>query len=276
MLLDEIHTSWLEAFAGVTIYKRGVGYVEAGNVYDLKVDAIAEEVIAKVSGNYGNYEVTIADGSGQLDAYCDCPYDGYPCKHIVAVCLQYMKNKERYRSSAKKQHDLYERIANELPKRSKQELIELLMKTTAHSSELRSIITFHLFPESTETEEALLSRVDEIDLEDFYDDFRSEAEKARQTKELLRALTDVAPRIKVIISWRLADKILSFLNEYGIDDERWESIVLDILEEIVPLLKDDESLEDLKNEIHNSLVAYYQWGNCGMIDAIDDYAQDLQ
>ncbi len=275
MLLDETNRLWLEAFAGSTIFKRGVSYFETGKVYDLKVDPVANEVVAKVSGNYGNYEVSIGDEGERLTAYCDCPYDGYPCKHIVAVCLQYMEDKERYRGAAKKQRDLYQQIEKELPKRSKPELIELLMKAVTHSTELRSIVTLHLFPEAKEAEDALLSRVDEIDLEDFYDDFRSEAEKARQAKELLRAITDLAPRIKVVVSWRLADKILSFLNEYGVDDERWENIILDILEEIIPLLKNDESLEELKDEIHKSLVAFYEWGNCGLIDALDDYAQEL-
>ena len=276
MLLDETNRLWLEAFAGSTIFKRGVSYFETEKVYDLKIDPVADEVVAKVLGNYGNYEVSIGDEGERLTAYCDCPYDGYPCKHVVAVCLQYMENKEHYRGAAKKQRDLHQRIEKELPKRSKPELIELLLKAVTHSTELRSIVTLYLFPNATDTEDALLSRVAEIDLEDFYDDFRSEAEKARQAKELLRTITDLAPRIKVIVSWQLADKILRFLNEYGVDDERWENIVLDIFGEIVPLLKDDESLADLKDEIHESLVAYYDWGNCGLIDAIDDYAQELR
>lgn len=275
MLLDETNTLWLEAFAGSTIFKRGISYFETGKVYELKVDPVADEIVAKVLGNYGNYEVTIGSEGERLVAYCDCPYDGYPCKHVVAVSLQYMENKGRYRSAARKQSDLYQRIESELPKRSKPELIELLMKAVTHSTELRSIVTLHLFPDAAETEDALSSRVDEIDLDDFHDDFRSEAEKARQAKNLLRAIADISPRIKVVVSWRLADKILSFLNEYGVDNERWENIVLDILEKIVPLLKDDESLEDLKNEIHKSLIAFYEWGNCGLIDAIEDYAQEL-
>ncbi len=275
MLLDETNTLWLEAFAGTTIFKRGVNYFETGKVYELKVDPVADEIVAKVSGNYGNYEVTIGQEGERLIAYCDCPYDGYPCKHVVAVSLQYMENKGLYRSAARKQSDLYQRIENELPKRSKPELIELLMKAVTHSTELRSIVTLDLFPDNTETEDALLSRVDEIDLDYVYDDFRNEAEKARQVKKLLRTIADLTPRIRVVVSWRLADKILSFLNEYGVNDERWENIVLDIFEEVVPLLKDDETLEDLKVEIHKSLIAFYEWGNCGLIDAIEDYAQEL-
>lgn len=275
MLLDETNTLWLEAFAGSTIFKRGVGYFNTGKVYGLNVDTVSNEIVANVSGNYGNYEVNISDKGERLEAYCDCPYDGYPCKHIVAVCLQYMENKQLYRDKARNQYDLFQRIENELSKRSKPELIELLMQAVTHSTELRSIVALHLFPDSTETEDTLLSRVDEIDLEDFHDDFRSEAKKARQARELLRTIAGLTPRIKIVVSWRLADKILNFLNEYGVDDERWENIVLDILEEIVPLLKDDKSLADLRDEIYKSLVAFYQWGNCGLIDAIDDYAQEL-
>lgn len=78
MLLDETNTSWLEALAGSTIFNRGVSYFETGKVYDLKVDPIADEVAAKVLGNYGNYEVSIGDVGESLTAYCDCPCDGYP------------------------------------------------------------------------------------------------------------------------------------------------------------------------------------------------------
>ena len=47
------------------------------------------------------------------------------------------------------------------------------------------------------------------------------------------------------------------------------------LKKIAPLLKENKSLTDLRNEIHKSLTAYYEWGNCGLIDAIEDYAQEL-
>lgn len=234
-----------------------------------------ERITARVAGNYGNYEVTIRDGRENLDAYCDCPYDGYPCKHIVAVCLCYMKNRNQYQSIAKAQGDLQKKIEDELSKRSKQELIDLLMKVVDRTPEFQSMLVFHLFPNTVETENALVSRIDVLELDDFYDDYRSEADKVRYAKELLRDVEQLSPRIKVVVSWRLADKVLRFLNNYGVDDERWENVVLDILEEITPLLRDEDSLSDLKKEIHENLIAYYDWGNCGLIDAIGDYAQDL-
>lgn len=70
------------------ILKRGQNYFDNGNILQLNRGSNGTWY-AEVEGNYGNYEVEIeADNKINVtNYYCDCPYDGAVCKHIVAVAL---------------------------------------------------------------------------------------------------------------------------------------------------------------------------------------------
>ena len=69
------------------IFERGMGYYRRGYVRSIKLLDGVEGITAKVDGNYGPYDVDIRFYEDDLEAACDCPYDGYVCKHIVAVLL---------------------------------------------------------------------------------------------------------------------------------------------------------------------------------------------
>ncbi|MCM4169214.1 hypothetical protein KCTC52924_00724 [Arenibacter antarcticus] len=70
------------------IVSRGQEYFDNGHILKLH-DKSKGTWSAKVSGNYGNYDVEIeADGVGSVRSYsCDCPYDGVVCKHVAAVAI---------------------------------------------------------------------------------------------------------------------------------------------------------------------------------------------
>ncbi len=70
------------------IYQRGEEYFKEGCVTDLQ-DIGNGEWTAEVEGNYDDYTVKIKldKNNNVKEWYCNCPYDGIICKHVVAVML---------------------------------------------------------------------------------------------------------------------------------------------------------------------------------------------
>ncbi|MCK5476445.1 MAG: SWIM zinc finger family protein [Candidatus Aenigmarchaeota archaeon] len=87
MNLHEITEKDIKNIADSTvILNRGKKYYFSGMVKSMTVNADLGKITAEVKGNYGTYTVDIEiDEDKKLDYYCDCPYEGYGCKHIVAV-----------------------------------------------------------------------------------------------------------------------------------------------------------------------------------------------
>ncbi|ODS38877.1 MAG: hypothetical protein A7316_06825 [Candidatus Altiarchaeales archaeon WOR_SM1_86-2] len=72
------------------IFGRGESYYRRGKIRSMDVSRDKKEITAKVDGNYGIYDVEIYFDEDGISADCDCPYDGYGCKHIVAVLLEFL------------------------------------------------------------------------------------------------------------------------------------------------------------------------------------------
>ncbi|MCG2782392.1 MAG: DEAD/DEAH box helicase [Candidatus Altiarchaeales archaeon] len=73
-----------------TIFNRGESYYRNNKIKFMDVAVAGEEITARVEGNYGVYDIDIWFDEHGIDADCDCPYDGYGCKHIVAVLLKFL------------------------------------------------------------------------------------------------------------------------------------------------------------------------------------------
>lgn len=73
MKLTDLTEKEIQAFAGSVMYGRGKDYHESGKVYDLNYDPGADTLSSMVTGNYGDYEVTITYEDDEIDADCDCP-----------------------------------------------------------------------------------------------------------------------------------------------------------------------------------------------------------
>ncbi|WP_195475112.1 SWIM zinc finger domain-containing protein [Bacteroides finegoldii] len=81
------------------ILLRGEEYYEIGAVSELEEDSPGEWT-ATVEGTE-NYNVEISmDGKEIKSWYCDCPYDGEICKHIVATLLAIRDNEKKVNRSA--------------------------------------------------------------------------------------------------------------------------------------------------------------------------------
>ena len=100
------------------IVERGRRYYQNGNVGAISVSG--GTITAKVKGHYGTYDVEIEIENNKVsDSFCDCPYDGDGCKHIVAVLYKFLNLKdkilggqEQYRQRNKPQKDAMQWIKN--------------------------------------------------------------------------------------------------------------------------------------------------------------------
>ncbi len=83
--IQDLHTERIKSFAGGTIYTRGKRYHQNEQVTSLEVKN-ATTICAEVVGSE-EYAIELAQVGKDMQISCDCPYEGYPCKHIVAVLL---------------------------------------------------------------------------------------------------------------------------------------------------------------------------------------------
>lgn len=102
MNLKTLTENDVKRFAPSEIFRRGVGYCHEGRVSNLGFDQDSETITAEVEGNYGDYTVEITIDEDGIDADCDCPYYGYPCKHMVAVLLSFVNGRSQYLAEVEK------------------------------------------------------------------------------------------------------------------------------------------------------------------------------
>lgn len=94
--LDQLKRADVEKWAGRVIYKRGDAYHRSGRVEKPAMTADGA-LIAWVLGSQ-KYATLVEVESGDLCSLCTCPYDDSPpCKHAVALLLEYMEAKEKNR-----------------------------------------------------------------------------------------------------------------------------------------------------------------------------------
>jgi uncharacterized Zn finger protein len=89
-----------------------------------------DQLTARIEGNYGIYRTTASLQKGHED--CTCPAEMRPCKHILAL-------RETWEVNPSSFFNLDDLVA-QLPKKSKQELIELIGKMIMHSPDLLTLL----------------------------------------------------------------------------------------------------------------------------------------
>ena len=132
--LKNISKRKIKEFAGEVIYNRGLDYFHDDMVEDFEYDQKLFSFRAMVHGSHGFYDVEIWNNQGHLEANCNCPYDGYPCKHIVAVLLYFLENKNKYLEELKEQNDLESTMSKELSRFTKDELIKMILSFSKNQS----------------------------------------------------------------------------------------------------------------------------------------------
>lgn len=274
MKLKEVTKNWIQEFAGERIFQRGEDYYHSGMVYEMEYYPEASRIEAKVSGNYGSYEVSIFEEKQKLSCDCDCPYDGYPCKHVVAVLLNYTENKRDCNKKETQRNGFYISLQEKLREHSHDDLVKIIIKYSQQIPEFKRALMMLVEPEIML--DFFLKQIRSMRLDDFEDDYySSDLETLREFKKILKLIDNAPPEIKFAISWEIADKILKFLNQYGVSDERWENLVNQAFGNLEKTLKTSLEINKKRQEIIEKLKKYYEWGNSGMCDEISDLIEVL-
>ncbi|MCI5122981.1 MAG: hypothetical protein D3925_00520 [Candidatus Electrothrix sp. AR5] len=272
-LTDATETS-IKQFAGSTIFGRGEGYYEDDMVMSLEYDGDSNTIEAQVAGSNMDYEVEVRGTKHGIDADCDCPYDGWPCKHIVAVLLTFLHQKKKYLKANKKRKKTASSLASKIRSLSKNELAELVIAYSSKYPDVKRELMLRVGTDKKATLETIVKQINNafpsIESRNY-----STSQIARKVTTIIQSVKDASPEIQAKVYWTAADVTIGELDAYGMNDGSLEELAFDILELLVKVLTDNASLQDLQTSVIDELMGYYISGNTGIVDLLYDTASEL-
>lgn len=267
--LSNISQKTIKEFAGEVIYNRGLDYFEDDMVENFEYDPKHSSIQSMVHGSYGLYDIEIWNNQGHLEANCNCPYDGYPCKHIVAVLLYYLENRNKYLTELEKQSDLESTMNEELSRLSKNELIKMILSFSRNHSPIKRELLLLLSIDNKKSYRSFDKAIDKIFFKCERDNF-STYEMSRDLKKILKQIEPATPDFQIKVLWKITNGVLYQLNEYGMNDIPFEDLAINTLWKLVDLFQNVPGLKENNPDIISELKEYCDWQNCGISDEIHE------
>ncbi|MCG0284616.1 SWIM zinc finger domain-containing protein [Streptomyces sp. PSAA01] len=216
----------LKMLAGPRSYERGLGYLDAVS----GVEVGDGWVTASVHGTE-RYEVELTlDGPGGLSGECDCPYgmEGNFCKHLVALGLTVLAQRESLPRQRKAARDRAQDLDGWLSALSKDSLLALVREQIAEDRQLRRRLELRAASARGDLA-AVRARIrDLLDISPFaqygyveYADARAYADQAGQVVSAIGALTGSGRADDAITLAREAMKLLADAVESVDDSDGW-------------------------------------------------------
>ncbi|MEU5638389.1 SWIM zinc finger family protein [Streptomyces milbemycinicus] len=216
----------LRALAGSRSFERGLGYLDAVS----GVEVGDGWVTASVHGTE-RYEVELTlDGPGGLSGECDCPYgmEGNFCKHLVALGLTVLAQRESLPRQRKAARDRAQDLDGWLSGLSKDELLALVREQLGEDRQLRRRLELRAASARGDLA-AVRARIrDLLDISPFaqygyveYADARAYADQAGQAVSAIGALTGSGRADDAIPLAREAMKLLADAVENVDDSDGW-------------------------------------------------------
>ena len=268
--LTELTEAGIRKFAGATIFNRGYDYFEQEMVYELNYDS--NRIVAEVYGNYGDYEVEIMSEGGEVEAHCSCAYEDYPCKHIAAVLLTFIHDKEKYIQQASQHQSEISSLKDKIRKLSRTDLMEIVISCLDKYPDFWRDMAVRLASDEKLTLNTILKQVKKA-FPNIESHHYSETAIAKQLRAILKSVEDSSADVRVKVYWAIVDRTLEELNEYGMSDESLETLAIDTMELLAESLNGDEQSRQDRQTIIAELMNYYIHGNCGIVDAIYETAE---
>ena len=263
--LTELTEAGIREFAGETIFNRGYDYFEQRMVYEFNYDS--NRIVAEVSGNYGDYEVEITFEEGEVEASCSCPYEDYPCKHIIAVLLTFIHDREKYIHQAAQHQSKISSLKDKIRKLSRTDLMEIVISCLDKYPDFWRDMAVRLASDEKLTLNTILKQVKKA-FPNIESHHYSETAVAKQLRAILKSIENSSADMRVKVYWAIVDRTLEELNEYGMSDESLETLVIDTMELLVESLNGAEQSRQERQTVIAGLMNYYIHGNCGIVDAI--------
>ncbi|WP_432035785.1 SWIM zinc finger family protein [Streptomyces cucumeris] len=224
--MEGFSESALRALAGPRSFERGRGYLDAVS----GVEVGDGWVTARVHGTE-RYEVELVlDGPGGLSGDCDCPYgmEGNFCKHLVALGLTVLAQRESLPRQRKAARDRAQDLDGWLSGLSKDALLILVREQIAEDRQLRRRLELRAASARGDLA-AVRARIrDLLDISPFaqygyvaYADARAYADQAGQAVSAIGALTGSGRADDAITLTREAMKLLAAAVENVDDSDGW-------------------------------------------------------
>ncbi|MCI5221146.1 MAG: SWIM zinc finger family protein [Candidatus Electrothrix sp. AR4] len=272
-LIDATEAS-IKQFAGSTIFGRGYGYYEGDMVLSLDYDEDGNTIESEVAGNNMDYEVQVRGTEFDIDADCDCPYEGWPCKHVVAVLLTLIHQKKKYQAVNKQRKKTESSLASKIRKLSQNELAKLVIGYSRKYPDVKRELMVRLGTNKKATFETIKEQINQA-FPSIESKSYSASQIARKITTIIQSVKDASPELQAKVYWTAADAAIGELDEYGMNDDSLEELAFDILELLVKVLTDNASLQDLHASVIDELMGYYISGNNGIVDLLYDTASEL-
>lgn len=234
----------IDNFEGIVPYKilmRGEEYYESGAVSDLK-ETLPGEWTATVDGT-SSYTVEISLEGNKVDSwYCDCPYDGGICKHVVATLFAIRDDRAKVSHSAFSKRSVLEDDGDEEMDKEESVDLEWIEDTAKYS------------PADVDIQQCL-SFIKPQELSQFVCEYASTNQEFKTTllnrlvaKELSKTSKDKDYRkeIQKIFESSYQSKKSRYHNRYDDFDRDWETVFsqLDTLLEKADFFLKLESLDN--------------------------------
>ncbi len=269
--LSNLSKKKIRDFAGEIIYRRGLDYFMSDMIEDFTYDPERSSIKASVYGSHAAiYDVEIWEHHGSsLEANCNCPYDGYPCKHIVAVLLYFLENKEIYLAEFKKQKNIESLVEKKLSTLSKNELIQIILSLSKKHSAVKRELLLSLAIDSENSFKSYEKAIDKIFSKCERPTF-SPYEISRELKAVLAEVetTNADLELQLKIYWKITNELLFYLNEYGMSDTPFEDLAIHTLRKLGELFPEVPNSAKKYPKILSDLEEYCNWGNCAITDEI--------
>jgi uncharacterized Zn finger protein len=276
MKLKDLSESVIKKFSGATIFGRGKDYCQSQMVDEIKYDAVHDRIEAEVNGSSGSsYDVEITAAKSGIDATCSCPFDGYPCKHIVAVLLTFMEKQETLMRQSVENKKKISSLKERIQASSKERLAEILLSLVEKYPDCQRDLLIEMGDDPHEAVSFIRKQIHQIFRAFESDDYAS-SKVVKQLKSILRSIHQSSIQIRAKGYWAVSDRILKELNEYGMNDEPLEDLAIETLDLLAEVLSNPESSQEEKTGIVRALRKYSEWGNCGIIDSIDEAIERIQ
>jgi len=275
MKLTDLTKKRVKDFAAPVIYQRGHDYYVNGMVTELSYDPEYDILEAEVEGNYGNYDVEIElDEDGEIFADCNCPYDGYPCKHIVAVLLTFISDKTKYLHQAKKQRQNFKSMEAAIKSLPREQLVKIVISGAQKYPDFQRELMVQLAYDETVTLDSIFKSINQA-FPDIQSGSFDPAETVEKLETILKSIETAKIDMKVPVYWKVVDDILNELNSYGMDEEIYEDFALNTMDKLIEIFAEHKELNVEKKKIIEKLMDYYTWHNCGIVDSIYEAALEL-
>ncbi|GAK52537.1 hypothetical protein U14_03788 [Candidatus Moduliflexus flocculans] len=274
MKLSDYTIDYVKRWAGGAIFQRGENYARQGMVQQLEYNPDADTLQASVAGSGDEYDVEISARSDSLTASCTCPYDGWPCKHIVAAMLAFFAQKDELTRQAARQKKADSTLAKKLAELPSAELVTILLECAKKYPDLKRELAMRFEANKEATFTSIKKQIARAfpDIESDYYDTRT---IAKQLRSILASTTQAAPEIRAKVCWAAIDRILKELNNYGMDDEPLEDAAMSAMDELAAAFQAAPELGDARRDVIAQLLNYYHNSNCGLTDWIYDSAVQL-